>query len=59
VPLPVKPGNAVRLVEVDVGFDRLMVVTDISVQQTGRGLSATVSLVEPSTLARSDEATGP
>jgi hypothetical protein len=57
--LDLLPGQAVRLLEVDTAYDRLMVVTDVSVQNAGAGLTADVSLVEPSTLERTDEATGP
>jgi hypothetical protein len=57
--LDLLPGQAVRLLEVDTSFDRLMVVTDVSIQNAGAGTTADVSLVEPSTLERTDEATGP
>lgn len=58
-PMPVRPGQCVRLLEVDTGFDRIMIVSDLSVEQAGAGRQATVGLVEPASLARSDEATGP
>jgi hypothetical protein len=57
--MPVASGMAVRLLDVDHAFDRVMVCTDVTVSQVGVGRQASVSLVEPPALARSDEAAGP
>lgn len=51
--IPVRPGDAVRLVETDIiGMDATMVVTQMNVAQAGVGRVVDYTVVDPTTLAR-------
>jgi hypothetical protein len=57
-PLPATPGDCVRIIEADLGFDEVMIVTDVTVELHGAGRTATIGLAQPTALVRSDVPAG-